>query len=187
MKRWLTLLVIVLVVGLVGFGTLRWASTPASTITSSVDNQDPRGVLSANSSVTPFENSYFTTQIPSDLQLKTSNENPAGAIMASYLFTNVKPATSDQVGITIGKMGLNRLSETSGVKQRLNDPGTYQQVVVKGAPEGVISFSKTDGYETAVFWQEGRSFVAVVVSGAPQRQSELDQILQTILSSWSWH
>jgi hypothetical protein len=121
------------------------------------------------------------------MQLKTSNENPHNPIRAGYLFTGTVHSPADQVAITVGTMGLNRLLEIPGVKQRLNDTATYQPTEVTNAPEGAMSFKRTSDYETAVFWQEGNLYVALVVSGSPLRQAELDQTLQSVLTNWSWH
>jgi hypothetical protein len=175
----------VVVIVLVAVGTIHWASRPSSTSRSSIGSSNS-GVLGSNNAVTPFASSYFNTQLPADMLLKTSNENPHGAIRASYLFTNTKASPSDQVAISVGTMGLNRLAETPGVKQRLNDLSTYQPANVRNAPEGAMSFKRTDASETAVFWQQGKLYVVVVVSGSSTHQTELDQALQTILTNWSW-
>lgn len=185
MKKWpwLTALVVVIIIG--GFALAYWASRPVSTESSSTIQKDRTDVLGATNSVATFNSPYFSTQIPENMLLKTSNENSKGPIYANYLFTNVKTSLSDQIAITVGAMGLNSLTETSGVKQRLNEPETYQKVTIENAPQGAVSFKKTEGYETAVFWKQGAKYFAVVVSGPPQRVAELDQMLQTVLTNWS--
>lgn len=187
MKRGLPLLAVSIVVVVVGIGIVHWANRPSSTQHSNVGNTTDSGVLASNSDLAPFASTYFSTQLPADMQLKTSNDNPRGAIRATYLFTNTKASPSDQVAITIGTMGLARLSEVAGVKQRLNDPAVYQVVSVSNTPQGAISFKRNDVYETAVFWQQDNLYVAVVVSGSSVHHADLDQAVQTILTNWSWH
>lgn len=180
--------VFIAVIGL-GYVGFHWASRPSSTNESRTGSSDS-GVLGTTTDLKPFTSPYFSTQIPADMLVKTSNENPQAAIRAAYLFTSNKTSPGDQAAISIGTMGLNRLSEISGVKQRLNNPALYHSTTIANAPAGAVSFTKadgTDGSETAVFWQEGNLYVAVVVSGSPLRQAELDQTLQSILSNWSWH
>ncbi len=187
-KRWVAL-TIIFIIGLGVFGVMQWASKPASTQRSSVGGPSDAGVLGSSSELKPFSSPYFNTQVPADMILKTSSENPRAAIRASYLFTNSKMSPGDQAAITVGTMGLNRLTEIPGVKQRLNDSAKYEAITIPNAPEGAMSFKKvnsTEGYETAVFWQENDLSVSLVVSGSTLRQSELDQTLQSILTNWSW-
>lgn len=186
MNRKLVISSLMISVIVIGFGIVHWAGRPSSTSQSNVGNQQDTGVLGSTSDLAPFSSPYFSTQIPGTMQLKTSNENPRNAIRASYLFTGTVHSPADQIAITVGTMGLNRLTEIPGVKQRLNEPATYQSTEVVNAPEGAVSFKRSEGYETAVFWQENDLYVSLVVSGSPLRQAELDQTLQSVLTNWSW-
>ncbi len=186
MKRRLIVASFIILVAIVGFNVIHWASSPSSTKQSSLGGKQDSGVLGSTSDLTPFTSPYFTTQIPSTMRLKTSNESSSNPVRAGYLFTSTVSSPADQIAITVGTMGLNRLSEISGVKQRLNNPSTYETTEVPNAPEGAMSFKRTSDYETAVFWQEDDLYVALVVSGSPLRQAELDQTVQSVLTNWSW-
>lgn len=183
-RRWLAIATFLVVIG-IGYAGIHWANQPTSTSQSHTGKTDA-AVLGSSSDLKPFVSPYFSTQIPADMLQKTSNENPRAAIRASYLFTSSKTSPGDQAAISVGTMGLSQLSEISGVKQRLNDPDMYQPTTIANAPQGAVAFTRSESYETAVFWQENNSYVAVVVSGSPLRQAELDQTLQAILTNWSW-
>lgn len=125
---------------------------------------------------------YFSTSIPASLYVLKSSETPQSPIKATYNLRSRVSRTAD-VSIMIGsKQG--SLDEVSAAKLRQTQPENYQVAVVPNAPVGSIAFTKTTGYETAVFWPEGQLYVSIVGSGQIQDREKIEASLQHIMATW---
>lgn len=183
MSRRVPLLIAAVVVVAVGVWFYAWATGPAtstSTTTSASEN-----VFGSQIQLVPYDSQYFSTQVPSTLVLKSSNENSAAPILGQYLFKHSSTALADQLGITVGVMQ-GALDEVPAVKLRLQQPDIYSQTAVPAAPAGAIAFSKQGTYETSVFWAVDGRYAGVAVSGSVLRQADLGEILNSVISNWQW-
>ncbi|MBC7582083.1 hypothetical protein H7097_04445 [Aeromicrobium sp.] len=181
MKKLFVVLPLVILTG-VGFGLYSWWHSPA---TSSIDSgtQEVSNVLGSETSLKSWQTSYFVTSMPSSLRIKTSND---ALESGNYLLTSKTPRISDQIGVTVAKLGNNSLNELPAVKLRLNQPNIYAAVANTYAPAASYSFVNEATYETSVFWQEDGYYAAVVASGTSARRAELNVATRAIVSNWSW-
>jgi hypothetical protein len=184
-KKYIVLIISVIIVVSGCLALRHWWTGPATSTISSSGKSSETDVLGSQSVLEPFETAYFTTRKPSTLTLRESSDNSKGAIQGRFLLKSKDARFSDQAGITIGNLD-GALNELSAVKLRLSQPENYQPTSITSAPLGAIIFSSTREYETAVFWQKDGRYAAVAISGAPQREDELNNTLSIILSNWQW-
>jgi hypothetical protein len=184
MKRWLMLVSLVLVLGLAAWGYHWWNSSSSTSVVYTPETN--RDVLGTQTTLRSWHTAYFATSYPSNLRVRTTNENSAATIIGSYMLSSVAAREQDQIGITIANMGNTTLTQESAVKFRLQHPERYTSVSRNYAPSGAYVFNDESGYETGVFWQTGDRFAAVVVSGSSARRAELESDLEAIVSNWQW-
>lgn len=168
---------------LIGSGVffLKWSNGPASTTKSTSSDGD---VLSSQITLRSLETTYYKTQIPDTLQSKVNIENPRAPIMGNYLFKETNVSVSDQLAITVGKRGNETAPTLPAVQLRSSKPEEYRKATFNHMPDNAIGFESINGYEKAVYWVTNDTYNAVVVSGSPVRQSNLDQILNAVLANW---
>lgn len=185
MKKFLLLSLLLIVIG-VSYGGIRWWQSPATSSNVDHGSTNASNVLADKTSLQPWQTAYFSTLIPTYLQVRSSKENSLHGISGTYLLTSVSPRINDQVGVTLASLGTNSLDEVSGVKLRLNNPAAYTQVTRSFAPPGSYLFQGAGDYEMALFWQHNGTYSAVVVSGSSARSGELDAALASIVGNWQW-
>lgn len=185
MKRWMLLLFVVLFLSGSVWG-YHWWHGPAQSATVTTSDQTEQGVLGSESKLLPWQTEYFATRYPSNLRVLTSNEIAQGLTLGQYLLGSTSLEQTDQLAVTVGNLQGLRLAELPAIKLRQQQTGTYQATTRSFTPSGGFVFSRSDTYETAVFWQEGGRYAAVVVSGSSVRQAELEQSLQAVITDWEW-
>lgn len=168
---------------LVGAGIFfaQWSNSSVSTTKS--DRNDSE-VLSSQITLMPFSATYFSTLIPDTYIVKSQIENARIPIMGSYLFKDSNVTISDQLAVTIGKPGGESITGIAPVKLRASKPNEYTRATFPNMPNGAIAYQRINEYEKAVFWMKDSRYIAVVVSGSPQRLPQLDQTLQAVLANW---
>ncbi|MCA9327578.1 hypothetical protein KDA14_03555 [Candidatus Saccharibacteria bacterium] len=134
----------------------------------------------------PWETSAFTSRYPSNLRVITTNEVAQGITVGQYLLGSTNLRVTDQLAVTVGELGDINLADLPAVKFRATHPDAYEPTTRSFMPSGGVAFSRIDHYETAVFWQNGGRFAAVVVSGSSARQAELEQELASVIGEWQW-
>lgn len=182
-------IVFVSIVGLVALGSYAysWANNPSVTSGSAAP---ALAASSANNRANQaLDTTYFSTVLPDDVLVRTKNEVAHGNILLQLLATNRTGQVDDQLGLTIGSLNGQPLSELSSVRLRLGDTKNYRQIAPDQTTAQAISFERTgETYEKAVFWPGGNGlYAAVVVSGTMDRSSYLNYLMSTILVGWQWH
>lgn len=182
------LLIVLPLLALAASGTwvYNWWNKPSFASGLEQTTQGQNDVLGSQTTLQKWRTDYFTTLIPTNLQLKTSDQDTSKSIEGSYLLGNTEPQMDEQVGITIGRVGNGTLQETPAVKLRLNNPEVYAPTSVNYAPADSLVFTKVGSFEQSVFWQHGNRYAAVVVSGTSIDQTGMDQIAANIISNWQW-
>ena len=185
-RRWIMAVLAVALLGS-GFWVYRWWYGPAESVEVSSAAQTQTGVLGSESKLLPWQTAYFTTRYPEDLRIITTNEVVHGITAGQYLLGSVSLKQTDQLAVTVGKLGTMTLTELPAIKLRNLQAATYQSATRTFVPDGAVVFRKlAGGYETSVFWQNDGQYAAVVVSGLSTRQAELEQQLEAVVSSWQW-
>lgn len=167
----------------VGVWGVVWWNSPANTqhYTSSSDTS----VLGNEVKLLPWHTRYFSTRYPSTLRTINSNEVARGNILGQYLLGSTSLEQTDQLAVTIGKMGGLTLDQIPAVKLRAQQTDNYYVSNLSYAPQGSRVYSSSGSYETAVFWQyDADKYAAIVVSGSSVRHGELETVLESILANW---
>lgn len=176
------------IVGLLGAGIvfyIWWNGTPRSAMPTQND-QAGTEVLGSETTLQPWQTASFTTQYPDTLRVIRSNEIASTGVRGQYLLGTRALTQSDQVGVTVGTLETSSLEDLPAVKLRHQETAQYQTTARSYAPTGALVFSSKDSYEVGIFWQRGKDYAAVVVSGSASRQSILDYELEAIVSNWQW-
>lgn len=170
------------VVGLCAWGIVWWNS-PANT--QHYTSKSDTSVLGNEVKLLSWRTRYFSTRYPSTLRTINSNEVARGNILGQYLLGSISLEQTDQLAVTIGKMGGLTLDEIPAVKLRAQQTDSYYPSNLSYAPRGSVVYSSSNSYETAVFWQyDADKYAAIVVSGSSVRQAELETVLESILTNW---
>lgn len=166
---------------------LIWSRQPSRTIP---DSQAVQGA-SVQVSTKNLATDLFTTIIAGTLIIKSQNLQAHGNILQQlYLASNVSqlgdPKT-EQLAVTIGKLPAEGLNSISDVQIRLRSPGIYLPQPAGVYPAGAKVFvNNTNNYEIAVFWPHGSNYASVVISGTVDRRSDLESLVNTVLTNWQW-
>lgn len=184
MKRSLLVVIPLLTVSIgIASWVIDWSHRP-STTSSSNQSAD---VLGESNSLNPFDSMYFQTQILSNFQLKRKSEDIQKHIVGSYLFSDTKAINSDQLAITVGLLGNDKLSDTSAIALRRTDTQQYKSISLNSLPQGGYAFERISGeYEKSVFWNNDRYYASVVISGTPLRKEQLDRAIEQAITNWQW-
>lgn len=170
----------------VGFN--KWANNPA--VTSSSESPVRAVTLNASQSAQsqPLDTAYFKTTLPGDILVRTNNEVAHGNTLIQLLATSRAGQVQDQLGVTIGILGNQQLTDVSSVRLRLGDTNNYRRASLPQLPAGAVMFERTSElFEKAVFWPNGQGqYAAVVVSGTLDRSPYLDSLLVTVIKGWQW-
>jgi len=170
-----------------GVWTYMWWQSPAETKDFTSAEQKTQGVLGSDTVLTPWQTQYFTTSYPNNLRVITTNEVAHGLTEGQYLLGSASLSQTDQLAVTVGKLDSLKFDELPAVKLRQQRTDMYQPITLSYASQGAVAFSSKSGYETAVFWQQGTMYAAVVVSGSSARQAELAGALESVILNWQWH
>jgi hypothetical protein len=184
-KKWLLIGLFVIILGLV-LGIYLWWHSAASTSSVTYGPSSNGVALGSETTLVPWQTSFFTTKISTSLRKLTSTETPQNPIVGQYLFTGKGLHDSDQLAVSIGGLSGGSLREISAIKLRADQPNNYKQSNRSFAPAGAIVFEARTGYETSVFWQHGSQYVAVVTSGLPSDSTDLDQDVSDVMTNWQW-
>lgn len=163
---------------------LYWWQSPAETTDYSSAGQTEAGVLGSEVELVSWRTKYFATSYPATLRVVTSNELTHGSTFGQYVLGSVSPKQTNQLAITVGPLQGTTLRELPAVMMRQQQTELYRPTSRTYVPIGGLAFTSTQDYETAVFWQEGNRYVAVVVSGSAMWQAELEDALQTVITYW---
>lgn len=185
MKRWLAIGALVFIAS-VGLWTYHWWHSPAESLVVSGSSQTQGGVLGSESTLQTWQTEYFTTRYPTMLRVIMSNEIPQGRTDGQYLLGSSSFKFNDQLAVTVGNLSDLQLNELPALKLREQQTALYQQTARAYTPPHGFVFQKIDTYETAVFWQHGNQYAAVVVSGSAARRGELEQTLESVIVNWQW-
>lgn len=168
---------------------LLWARQP---VVEQAASSSVQGVSSNNREQKPLRGINFVTTVPADITIKSNQTTPHGDVVEQMFLsstaTSIEHPISDQLGITIGMIPSGGMKAISDIQLRLSNSGTYGRIQRDEITNDHMAFIKQDDrdYEVSVFWNDGQRYASVVVSGTPARQSELEQMLHSILSSWQW-
>ena len=168
-----------------GLWSYMWWHSPAETkhITTAQTTKD---VLGSERALTSWTTQHFTTRYSSELRILMANEVAHGLTTGQYLLGSTSLNKTDQLAVTVGQLNSTSLEELPAVKLRQQRTDTYQLATVPFTPPGGQVFSTVEGYELAMFWKEGSSYAAVVVSGSSARQAELQEALEAVVANWQW-
>jgi hypothetical protein len=183
-KRSIFLVVLLLaLVGAAAWGYMWW-NAPATTSVTVAEQRT--GVLGSQDKLLDWQTALFSTRYPASFRVLTSNETAHGSTIGQYLLSTVSPNNSDQLGVTVGKLGTMKLQELSSVKMRTLYSDEYTLTDRSFAPEGSVVFTKSNPYETGVFWSDGEMYVEAVVSGSAAHRADLESALESVVTNWQW-
>jgi len=183
----LIILGFLLLIGLLISSFIYWATRPNSTKPAITAVQG----ASTTNSQKPLTTEHFTTTIPESLVVKSQDSTSHGLVLLQLFLasknTSINKPLTDQLAITIGKTPSDGFSGITDVQFRMQRPNIYDTSVPINYPSGAQAFVKIeDGYELSVFWPKDSRYAAIVVSGTADRKTELNTLMQNVLSNWSW-
>lgn len=168
-----------------GVWLVSWWNEPVQNNHFSVKTSETN-VLGNETTLVTWQTNFFVTQIPSTFRILNSSEIKQGNVEGQYLLSSRSLNNTDQGGVTIGTLNGYSLHELPAVRLREEQPDMYVSSTVSFAPEGSIVFSSKKDYETAVFWQSGDTYAAVVFSGISTHKADLDQALEAVITHWKF-
>jgi hypothetical protein len=169
-----------------GVWIYQWWHQPASTASVSTSQQTQSDVLGSETKLQSWRTAYFMTSFPVSYRLLSSDEVSQGLTTGQYVLSSISFKQTDQVAVTVGRLGNLSLQELPVLKVRLLKSDLYQPVSPSYLPSGGLAFASANPYETSLFWRQGDQYAAVVISGSSSRQPELEQALETVVTNWQW-
>jgi hypothetical protein len=170
--------------GLIVFNS--WANSPARSVGVVQRNDGEVAGESVTLSTKPFGTAFFKTAVPINFALKSSIEQTEGPVLVQSLFSGASSSPgsriADQLAFTVGVLPPEKLDGVSAVMMRSRTGEVYSPVVLDWLPVGARAFTKL-----SVFFASDTRYAAVVVSGSPDRMSQLQEVVKNIYQSWNWN
>jgi hypothetical protein len=166
---------------------LIWARHPSK---SNASDPKVEGATTGETSKS-FETDYFITNLPDSFIVKTNSQNLPGDIIQQIFMTNnsnrLSNPNSDQLAITIGKIGGDGLDGIPAVHFRKLHPETYSESTMDSINYPNFVYTKTvGGYEKGIFFSSNGIYASVVASSTSDRKQQMDSIIGSAMASWEW-
>jgi hypothetical protein len=182
--KWLIAAGIGAVVVSAGSVAYRWLNEPA--VVTEVRSGNTMGVSEELPVNRELASPHFSTQVPSNLTLRSQQQQPTATITERYVLAAGAPE-GHQLAITIAPLPPGGLTEVPSVVLRLRNPSTYLKETASYVPEDALLFSAdTDTFEQTIFMSNERKYAAVAVSGRADRSQQLRTLLETTIREWRW-
>lgn len=132
------------------------------------------------------DNQWFKTEIPAGFKQDKYVENPVVGTFLQSLYSGSE-YTKGQIAISIRSLPSDGLAGVPDYANRLKATEQYKQVAFGGWPVDALTFVKSEGYETTVFWVNKDIYAIISASGGMQTKTDTNTALASVLDQWRWY